>query len=188
MADRLRSALLTSLSHDLKTPLSSIMGAAGTLKDYDASLPPEDRSELLTTVLDESDRLNRFIKNLLDMTQIESGAMEPNASLYYVGDVVGTVLRRADKILAQHDTDIHIPSDLPMIRFDPVLFEQVLFNLLDNAAKYAPEGSTIAVGHHDGTVVVRVSSPLTGPAGLFGRLAGFRVSAEAVAAQEPTGD
>jgi two-component system sensor histidine kinase KdpD len=153
--DRLRSALLTSLSHDLKTPLSSIMGAAGTLKDYDASLPPEDRSELLTTVLDESDRLNRFIKNLLDMTQIESGAMEPNASLYYVGDVVGTVLRRADKILAQHDTDIHIPSDLPMIRFDPVLFEQVLFNLLDNAAKYAPEGSTIKLQSHvDGAVLL----------------------------------
>lgn len=144
-ADRLRSALLTSISHDLKTPLAAIMGAAGTLRDYAPALPEEDRAELLTTVMDESERLNRFIANLLDMTKIESGAMEPNSAFHYVGDIVGSALRRAGKILAAHRTTVVLPDDLPMIRVDPVLFEQVLFNLLDNAAKYAPEGSLITV-------------------------------------------
>ncbi|ACP22701.1 sensory kinase in two-component regulatory system with KdpD, regulates kdp operon (plasmid) [Sinorhizobium fredii NGR234] len=144
-ADRLRSALLTSISHDLKTPLAAIMGSAGTLRDYSGAMPEEDRTDLLSTVVDESERLNRFIANLLDMTRIESGATEPNASLHDVGDVVGTALRRAAKMLARHKTAIDAPGDLPMLKLDPVLFEQVLFNLLDNAAKYAPPGSTVRI-------------------------------------------
>lgn len=152
-ADRLRSALLTSISHDLKTPLAAILGAAGTLRDY-SKLPEPDRAELISTVIAESERLNRFIANLLDMTRIESGATEPNASLHYVGDIVGSALRRAAKLLAQHETEIDIPADLPMLKLDPVLFEQVLFNLLDNAAKYAPQGSKIRVqGWTDGGFV-----------------------------------
>ncbi|WP_406873430.1 sensor histidine kinase KdpD [Aminobacter sp. P9b] len=153
-ADRLRSALLTSISHDLKTPLAGIMGAAGALREFGTSLPEEDRAELVTTVLDESERLNRFIANLLDMTKLESGAMEPNYALHYAGDIVGSALRRAAKITAQHKTEVDMPADLPMLKLDPVLFEQVLFNLLDNAAKYAPEGSLIRIrGWADGTSV-----------------------------------
>jgi len=156
--DRLRTALLTSISHDLKTPLSAIMGAAGTLRDYSATLAEADRTDLLTTVLDESERLNRFIANLLDMTKIESGAMEPNYALHYVGDIVGSALRRAAKITADHETEIDLEPDLPMLKLDPVLFEQVLFNLLDNAAKYAPIGSTIRIqGWTDaGSVILQV--------------------------------
>ncbi|RUV52673.1 sensor histidine kinase KdpD, partial [Mesorhizobium sp. M7A.F.Ca.MR.228.00.0.0] len=142
-ADRLRSALLTSISHDLKTPLAAIMGAAGTLRDFSAALPEPDRAELLSTVLDESERLNRFIANLLDMTKIESGAMEPNYAFHYVGDIVGSALQRARKIIGEHKIETDIPRDLPMLKVDPVLFEQALFNLLDNAAKYAPASSTI---------------------------------------------
>ncbi|EJJ27463.1 sensor histidine kinase [Rhizobium sp. CF142] len=158
-ADRLRSALLTSISHDLKTPLAAILGASGTLRDYFDSMPAEDRTELLSTVVDESERLNRFIANLLDMTKIESGAMEPNYALHYAGDIAGTALRRAAKILDHHRTEMTIAADLPMVRVDPVLFEQVLFNLLDNAAKYAPEGSVIRIeGWADAdNVVVQVS-------------------------------
>jgi two-component system sensor histidine kinase KdpD len=144
-ADKLRSALLTSISHDLKTPLSGIMGAAGTLRDYSTAMSPTDRADLLTTIVDESERLNRFIANLLDMTRIETGAMELNASFHYVGDIVGGALRRAEKIMSKHSTEIDIPADLPMLEIDPVLFEQVLFNLLDNAAKYAPAGSVIRI-------------------------------------------
>jgi two-component system sensor histidine kinase KdpD len=134
------------------------MGAAGTLRDYAPALPENDRAELLTPVLDESERLNRFIANLLDMTKIESGAMEPNFALHYVGDVVGSALQRARKIIAGHKTEIDIPPDLPMLKLDPVLFEQVLFNLLDNAAKYAPQGSTIRLqGWVDnGSVVLQI--------------------------------
>ncbi|MGO4838320.1 histidine kinase dimerization/phospho-acceptor domain-containing protein, partial [Rhizobiaceae sp. 2RAB30] len=137
-ADRLRSALLTSISHDLKTPLAAIMGAAGTLRDFGASLPDDGRTELLSTVVDESERLNRFIANLLDMTRIESGAMEPNFAWHYAGDIVGSALRRAAKVMADLRTEVDLPPDRPLLKVDPVLFEQVLFNLLDNAAKYSP--------------------------------------------------
>ncbi len=157
-ADRLRSALLTSISHDLKTPLAAIMGAAGTLRDFGASLPNDGRNELLSTVVDESERLNRFIANLLDMTRIESGALEPNFAWHYAGDIVGSALRRAAKVMADHRTEVDLPPDLPMLKVDPVLFEQVLFNLLDNAAKYAPPETTIRIqGWRDnGWVVIQL--------------------------------
>lgn len=157
-ADRLRSALLTSISHDLKTPLAGIMGAAGALREFGNSLPDEGRSELLGTVVDESERLNRFIANLLDMTKIESGAMEPNYAYVDVGDIVGSALRRAAKMTADHRTEVDMPADLPMLRLDPVLFEQVLFNLIDNAAKYAPTGSAIRLRawRDNGSVLLQV--------------------------------
>ncbi|MCB5410929.1 sensor histidine kinase [Pseudogemmobacter faecipullorum] len=144
-ADRLRSALLTSISHDLRTPLAAIMGAAGTLRDYFTALPEAGRRDLLLTVVDESERLNRFIANLLDMTRIESGATAPNLSTLALDEALGAVLRRAGKLLAQHRTEVSLPEGLPMLRLDPVLFEQVLFNLLDNAAKYAPAQSLIRI-------------------------------------------
>ncbi|TPL04571.1 MULTISPECIES: sensor histidine kinase KdpD [unclassified Mesorhizobium] len=157
-ADRLRSALLTSISHDLKTPLAAIMGAAGTLKEFAPALPEKDRAELLATVVSEAERLNRFIANLLDMTRIESGAMEPNHAFHYVGDVVGSALNRARKITAEHKIETDIPADLPMLRLDPVLFEQALFNPLDNAAKYASPGSTIRLQAwvDNGAVILQV--------------------------------
>ena len=143
--DRLRTALLTSISHDLKTPLAAILGSAGTLKDFADDIPPDARGELLSTIIEESERLNRFISNLLDMTQIGSGAMEPNFGLHFVGDMVGTAISRAAKIIVRHEIVLDIPSDLPMLKVDPVLFEQVLFNLIDNAAKYAPENTQIEI-------------------------------------------
>ena len=143
--DRLRTALLTSISHDLKTPLAAILGSAGTLKDFAEDIPPDARAELLSTIIEESERLNRFISNLLDMTRIGSGAMEPNYGLHFVGDMVGTALSRAAKIVVRHEIVLDIPSDLPMLKVDPVLFEQVLFNLIDNAAKYAPEHTAIEI-------------------------------------------
>lgn len=144
-ADKLRSALLTSISHDLKTPLASILGAAGTLRDYSRTLPEAGRGELLSTIVEESERLNRFIANLLDMTKLEAGLKSEMMAPHFVGDIVGSALRRAGPILSHHRVEIAVPSDLPMVRLDPVLFEQVLFNLLDNARKYAPVGSTIRV-------------------------------------------
>ena len=143
--DKLRSALLTSLSHDLKTPLASVLGSASALRDLSSRLSDAEKADLVTTIIDEAERLNRFIANLLDMTRLESGAIIPKTALYDVGDIAGSALRRAEKILAQHKTQMELEPDLPMLDLDPVLFEQVLFNLLDNAAKYAPPGTTIRV-------------------------------------------
>jgi two-component system sensor histidine kinase KdpD len=144
-ADRLRAALLTSISHDLKTPLAAIVGAAGALKDLSGSLNDKAKTDLLVTILDESDRLNRFIANLLDMTRLEAGSFKPNAALHDVSEIVATALQRTSKMLARHKVELDIPADLPMLELDPVLFEQVLVNLLDNAAKYAPASSTLRV-------------------------------------------
>jgi len=143
--ERLRSALLTSISHDLKTPLAAILGSAGTLRDLSPKLSDAEKADLLATVIDESERLNRFIANLLDMTRLESGAVVPNTAPHDLGEIVGSALRRAGKILAHHRVELELASDLPMVELDAVLFEQVLFNLLDNAAKYAPAGTTIRV-------------------------------------------
>jgi two-component system sensor histidine kinase KdpD len=144
-SDRLRQALLTSISHDLKTPLAAVLGAASTLRDLAPKLSDTERADLLGTVIDESERLNRFIANLLDMTRLEAGAVVPNATLQDLGEIVGSALRRAGKILAGHRIALDLTPDLPMLRLDAVLFEQVLFNLLDNAAKYAPQETTIAI-------------------------------------------
>jgi two-component system sensor histidine kinase KdpD len=144
-SDRLRGALLTSISHDLKTPLASVLGAASTLRDLGNSLDEAQKDDLIATMIEESERLNRFIANLLDMTKLESGAIVPNAALHDVGEIIGSALRRAGKILLHHKVALELGADLPMLALDAVLFEQVLFNLLDNAAKYAPAGTTIAI-------------------------------------------
>jgi two-component system sensor histidine kinase KdpD len=144
-SERLRSALLTSISHDLKTPLASVLGAASTIRDLGSGLSDIEKRDLLATVIDESERLNRFIANLLDMTRLESGAVVPNAALHDVGEIVGSALRRAGKILARHKVSLQLDADLPMLKLDAVLFEQVIFNLLDNAAKYSAAETTIAI-------------------------------------------
>ena len=143
--ERLRSALLTSISHDLKTPLAAVLGAAGTLRSLGEKLNEAERADLLATIIDESERLNRFIANLLDMTKLESGAISPNVGLHDLGEIVGSALRRAGRILSRHKVELELAPDLPMLELDAVLFEQVLFNLLDNAAKYSPTETTIYI-------------------------------------------
>src|SRR6185312_1910747 len=110
--DRLRTALLTSISHDLKTPLAAVLGSAGTLRDLAGKLSDAEKADLLASIIDESERLNRFIANLLDMTKLESGAIVPNVALYDLGDIVGSVLRRAGKILGQHRIEVDLAKDL----------------------------------------------------------------------------
>jgi two-component system sensor histidine kinase KdpD len=143
--EKLRSALLTSISHDLRTPLASILGSATTLKAYRKDLDETAQQQLIDTIQEEAERLNRFITDLLDMTKLEAGTIEPRTELIDLADIVGSALRRAGKFLSRHRVDIDLKPDLPMVKLDPVLFEQVLFNLLDNAAKYAPAGTNIAI-------------------------------------------
>jgi two-component system sensor histidine kinase KdpD len=143
--ERLRGALLTSISHDLRTPLASILGSASSLSSYRKSLDDAAQQELIGTIQDEAERLNRFIANLLDMTRLESGAIEIQSSTADVADIVGSALRRASAVLAKHKTEIELEADMPLAKADPVLLEQVLFNLLDNAAKYTAPGTKVRI-------------------------------------------
>ncbi|HEV8025862.1 MAG TPA: sensor histidine kinase KdpD [Stellaceae bacterium] len=153
--ERLRAALLTSISHDLRTPLAAIIGSLTSLRGYGKTYDEETRDELLTTVQAEAERLNRFIGNLLDMTRLESGAVEIKPEVVDIGEIVGTALERTAKMLADHKVEVDVDPDLPMLRLDYLLFEQVLFNLLDNAAKYAPPGSLVRLSaHREGVAVV----------------------------------
>ncbi len=140
--ERLQAILLSSISHDLRTPLASIIGAVSVLEG-DNGLDIEGRKELLTTIREEAERLNRFVENLLDTMRIESGALRLNRDWIELADVVGTAIARLAGPLATHTLDVEIDEGLPLLNLDFVLIEQVLVNLLDNAAKYSESGSPI---------------------------------------------
>lgn len=143
--ERLRAALLSSVSHDLKTPLVSIIGATTALSDTSLNLPDHARSSLIQAILDDAIRLHRFVQNLLDMTRLSYGALEINRRWCEMGEIVGSALRQTEKALSRHRLNIRLPADLPGVRVDPVLIEHVLINLLDNAAKYSPTDTVIEV-------------------------------------------
>jgi two-component system sensor histidine kinase KdpD len=153
--ERLRNSLLSSVSHDLRTPLASITGAASTLLDSGARLDEGVRHDLLEALHEEADRLNRLVQNLLEMTRLEAGALVPHTAWHSVEEVVGAALGRFGKALAERPVTTRIPAELPLVPMDDVLIEQVLMNLIDNALKYTPAGSPIEIGAWDaGTEVV----------------------------------
>ncbi len=143
--DRLRSALLSSVSHDLRTPLASIIGSATSLKQLGESVPSAGRKELLDTIIEEAERLNRFVQNLLDMTRLGYGALAARSDWCDLREVVGRARARLEQPLRQHRLDVDIAPDAALVYADPTLLEQVLVNLLDNAAKYSPEGSNVTL-------------------------------------------
>ncbi|WP_435164739.1 DUF4118 domain-containing protein [Falsirhodobacter sp. 1013] len=143
-AERLRSALLSSVSHDLRTPLVSILGAAEGLEE--PSLTEDTRAALLSIVREEGERLDRYIQNLLDMTRLGHGALKPNAVPTDLRELAGMARHRLRRSLKGRPIDVFIPADLAPAQVDPVLMEQVLVNLLDNAAKYAGPGVPIRIG------------------------------------------
>ena len=143
--ERLRSSLLSSVSHDLRTPLASITGAVSTVLDNDARLSPEKRRELLESAHGEAERLNRLVRNLLEITRLESGAMTPRREEHSLEEVVGSALTHLRARTEGRPLEVHLPPDLPLIEIDGILVEQVLINLVDNAATYTPPGSPIRV-------------------------------------------
>lgn len=143
--DKLRTALLSSLSHDLRTPLTSVMGAVTSLRSQAGKLDAAAQDELLGTIEEETDRLNRFLANLLDMTRLESGALHLNRGWTDAAELIGAAVTRAKGRLGARRVAVDVAPDAPMLRVDFMLFQQVLFNLLDNVAKYAPENSTVRI-------------------------------------------
>ncbi|WP_309793551.1 sensor histidine kinase KdpD [Inquilinus ginsengisoli] len=155
--ERLRAALLTSISHDLRTPLASIIGAISSLRRHDQALAPAARGELMEMVEDEAERLNRFVGNLLDMTRLESGVLRPKLEAAEVAEIVGAAADRCAPLVTRHRLGLDLAPDLPLYLLDPILLEQVLVNLIDNAAKYAPAGTAITVSaREEKGLVIRV--------------------------------
>jgi two-component system sensor histidine kinase KdpD len=158
-AERLRSALLSSVSHDLRTPLAVITGAASALVQKDATLTTDARQDLGLTIHEEAQRLNRLVRNLLDMTKITAGAIKVAKEWQPLEGVVGAVLGRMEDQLAGWQVDVKLAPDLPLVPIDAVLIEQVLINILENATKYTPKGSVLELlAHQDkASVVVEVA-------------------------------
>lgn len=143
--ERLRGALLSSVSHDLRTPLVSIIGAATTLIEEEQAMSAESRHQLAETIRQEGERLNRYVQNLLDMTRISYGALRLNKEWIEPRELVGRAVRQLKHELDGFRVTVDVPLLLPAIKGDPVLLEQAFVNVLDNAGKYAPGGSAIAV-------------------------------------------
>jgi two-component system sensor histidine kinase KdpD len=144
-SERLRETLLSSVSHDLRTPLAVITGAGTSLLDSSATLGEPIRRELVETIVEESQRLNRLVGNLLDMTRLESGAVEVRKEWHSIVEVLGSTLSRFEPRLRGRQVTIQAAADLPFVPLDDVLMEQVFTNVLDNALKYTPEGSPLDV-------------------------------------------
>jgi two-component system sensor histidine kinase KdpD len=136
--ERMRSSLLGAISHDLRTPLAAIQGAASSLLLPSETLPDATRRDLLGMIRDESERLARLLSNLLDLTRLESGGLQARKEWQPVDEVVGAVLRRLETGGGRLDVRVALPPDLPLVPLDSVLMEQLLLNLLTNAQRHAP--------------------------------------------------
>lgn len=143
-AEQVRSSLLSSVSHDLKTPLAAIAGASSSLLEVN-SLDEATRRQLLETVADEAARLNRLLENILQMSRLEAGASIPSQQWHVLEEIVGSALGRTRRELALHKVSVHLPADLPLIFVDGLLFEQVFVNLLENASRYTPAGTEVTI-------------------------------------------
>jgi two-component system sensor histidine kinase KdpD len=161
--ERLRNSLLSSVSHDLRTPLASITGAASTLLEGESRLDAGTRRDLLEALHEEADRLNRLVQNLLEMTRLESGALQLHTEWHSVEEVVGAALGRFSKALAHRAVTTRVPADLPLVPMDDVLIEQVLINLVDNVLKYTPAESPVEVSAENTGTAVLVEVADRGP-------------------------
>ncbi|CAL1240951.1 sensor histidine kinase KdpD [Candidatus Methylocalor cossyra] len=162
-AERLRNSLLSAISHDLRTPLATIVGAASTLAENDTALKPEDRQELSRAIHEEALRMSSLISNILDMAKLDAGAVQLNRQWHILEEIVGTVLTRLKKRLDRRPVEVKLPPDLSLVYMDAVMIEQVLTNLLENAIRYTPPGSPIEISAERSPFTVTISVADRGP-------------------------
>ena len=157
-SDKLRAALLNSISHDLRTPLATVMGSATTLIDFGKSLKPDVRADLLISIREEAERLNRYVGDLLDMTRLEGGALKTKAQMTDVRAVLGLAIKRVERRLEQRRLVTDFPDALTAVEIDPGLLEQAIVNILENAIAYGPDASRIEVAAYEdrGNVVIAI--------------------------------
>lgn len=161
--DELKSALLDAVSHDLRTPLASILAASGSLRQRDVEWSDEQRAEFADSIDEEARRLDRLVGDLLDLSRIEAGVLSPRKGWYDVGALVEDVTGRLRPLTAAHRVRVQIPEDLPPVLLDYVEIDQVLSNLIENAAKYAPAGTEIDVSAAVDGDTVRIEVADRGP-------------------------
>jgi len=168
--DQLRAALLNAVSHDLRTPLATIMASAGSLRQQDVAWTDDERQSFAQAIEEEADHLNHLVSNLLDLSRIEGGSLKPQQSWQDLGTLIDDVVDRLKPVSRQHRLRIDVPATLPPIWFDPVEIGQVIYNLVENAAKYAPVSTEISViAREDGdsvSVAVEDHGPGISPASL----------------------
>lgn len=157
--EEMRSALLSAVSHDLRTPLGAIMGAGTALRDDQGRLGPEQRSELCDAICNEAERMERLISNILDIVRLESGSIAPKREWIPLEETVGSALSRLESKLGSRDVKVNIPDDLPLLSADPVLFEQLFVNLFENVIKHGGSNSPVEVSAcmRDATLEITVA-------------------------------
>ena len=159
----LRNALLASISHDLRTPLAVIAGASSSLAERGERLLAQERKALALSIFEQSRQMGELVGNVLEMTRLEAGVIALNRDWHAIGEITGSVLRRMEERLGDHAVRVDLPMDLPLVRIDAALIEQVLVNLLENAVKYTAPDSRITLRVDRGTDVVTVSVEDDGP-------------------------
>lgn len=143
--ERFRNTLLSSISHDLRTPLAAIMGSASSLLETNQSMTDEVRRELTQNIYDESERLNHLVNNILQTVRLESRSINLVKQFYSVEELIGSALNRLEKSIGHHPLKIHLPEPVPLVKLDPILVEQVLINLIQNVIKFSPDDAPIEI-------------------------------------------
>lgn len=162
-AEQLRNSLLSSISHDLRTPLATIVGSASALVEEDQTLAVEDKQELSRAIFDEAQRMSNLVNNILDMARLDAGAVRLDRQWHPLEEIIGTVLTRLQKRLEGRPVVVKLPSGMPMLYADSVLIEQVFINLLENACRYTPAGSPLEISAELSPFAVELAVADRGP-------------------------
>lgn len=162
-AERLRNSLLSAISHDLRTPLATIIGSGSALAEDNGQMQPQHRQELSRAIVDEAERMANLINNILDMAKLDAGMVQLNKQWHPLEEIVGTVLTRLGKHLADRPLKVQLPPGMPMLLVDAVMIEQVLINLLENALRYTPAATELEIRAEKNGDMMAISVADRGP-------------------------